>query len=152
MCNQSGISTLQFLATILTTGLAGFVGYISARRVSDLNTKNIECAKLRKSFARTLAKIYLTKKHGSTKDVPDLDRYFKKALINHAAAIEEFRPFVPKEERDKYQDAWEKYRYYVWDFGFNSNVLTEDIENPYATYGKLIHDILQFAEPKKVEV
>lgn len=134
------------IVSIFTTGLGGAIGYFSAARVSRLNAKSAACAKLRKSFAPTLAKIYLTRKHGSTKDVPDLDAFFKKKLLHHASAIEEFRPFVLKSETTAYQEAWEKYRYHVWDFGFDNNSITKDIENPYATYKNLIHEILKFAE------
>jgi hypothetical protein len=66
-------------------------------------------AKLRAAFAPALAIIYLARHHG-THDVPNVDAFVKKELLNHASAIEEFRPFVANGQSISYQEAWEDYR------------------------------------------
>ena len=109
---------------------------------------NKAVASFRSAFAPALAFIYLTKKHGSTHEVPDVDKFLKDALLQHAAALEVFRIFIPESKRTAYQEAWEKYRYEVWNYGFGANSLRQDIDDPYGIYENLIHDILQFAKEK----
>lgn len=114
-------------------------------RVTEFNKA---VASIRAAFAPSLAFIYLAKKHGSTHEVPDVDAFLKNALPELAAAIEIFRPFVPKSESTVYQEAWEKYRYEVWNYGFDATTFREDIDDPEKVFEDLIHNILQFAEPK----
>ena len=66
-------------------------------------------ASFRAAFAPTLSFLYITQEHG-THDKPDIDTHIKEALLSHGAAIEMFRPFVPKHYRREYQQAWENYR------------------------------------------
>ena len=74
---------------------SGAVGFLSARKISDRNARAIASTKLRVAFAPALAKIDQHKRHGSTHEQPDVTDFFKFAVLNHAAAIEEFRVFVP---------------------------------------------------------
>jgi hypothetical protein len=110
---------------------------------------NKAVASVRAAFAPSLAFIYLAKKHGSTHEVPDVDAFLKKSLPELAAAIEIFRPFIPKSGRTAYQQAWEKYRYEVWNYGFDATTFREDVDDPYKIFEDLIHNVLQYAEPEK---
>jgi len=89
--------------------LGGVVGFFSARNISDRNVYATACAKLHSAFAPALAIIYIARHHG-THDRPPVDATIKNFLLNHAAAVEEFRPFVSEHDRPAYQTAWEKYR------------------------------------------
>lgn len=114
-------------------------------RVTEFNKA---VASIRASFAPALAMIYLAKHHGSTHEVPNVDAFLKKALPELAAAIEIFRAFISKDERTAYQNAWEKFRYEVWNYGFDATTLREDNDDPYEVFESLINGILQFAEPE----
>lgn len=108
-------------------------------------------AKLRASFAPTLAMIYLARHHG-THDRPDDDAFIKNNLILHAAAVEEFAPFVPKGKRDEYQKAWEEYRQAarkdIYTRAADERIVKEE-ESRDVAYGEIIeksiHDILEYA-------
>lgn len=95
--------------TLAGVGLGGVVGFMSARRISDLKSKSDACAKFRAAFAPSLALIYIARHHGSH-NKPSVDSEIKKSLLIHGAAVEEFRPFVLRKMKDEYQSAWEKYR------------------------------------------
>lgn len=72
--------------------LGAGIGYISARSVGDRKAKSDAIAKFRAAFAPTLAKLRFT-----TKDnLADLRLFLKTEHLKHAAAIEEFRPFIRK--------------------------------------------------------
>ncbi len=77
--------------------------------LSDRNSKSAACAKLRAAFATALGMIYIARHHG-THDRPNVANYLRDNLLTVAAAIEEFRPFVPEGERTAFQEAWEEYR------------------------------------------
>jgi len=97
------------VVSLAGVAIGGLVGFLSAQRISDRNTRAIAYAKLRSAFAPTLAFIYLARHHG-THDKPSIDLHIKNALLNHGAAVEEFRPFVSINRYKTYQEAWEKYR------------------------------------------
>jgi len=111
-------------------------------------------AKFRSFFAPTLAMIYLARHHG-THDRPDDDKFIKDNLILHAAAVEEFRPFVPAGKRSEYQQAWEEYRQAAREDIYMraaAEWATAEKENREIAYGEIIeqriHNILEFAEIK----
>ena len=107
--------------------------------------KNV--ASFRAAFAPALSFIYLAKKHGSTHEVPDVDKFLKDSLLGQAAATEQFRPFVAETDRTAYQEAWEKYRYEVWNYGFDSSSLNPEVKE-HEVYEKMIHNIIRFSEIK----
>lgn len=156
MCNTEIVKLMQqFTMTCITTALGGLIGYCSAQRVSRLNALHTAENNLRAEFAPSLAVLYLAKNHSNypADTVPpfDVDSSLKEALLKQAAAIEVFRPHVPKSKRPEYQEAWEKYRYEVWNYGFASTEFRSDIDNPWKVFEDLIHNILQFSEQKKGE-
>ena len=108
--------------------------------------KNMAIADFRAHFATALAHLYLTKKHGSRHEKPEIDEILKGLIPNQSIAIEKFRPFVTPSSGTAYQEAWEKYRYEAWNYGFDANSLRQDISDPYMIYEKLIQNILQFAK------
>ena len=65
-------------------------------------------AKYRAAFAPALASVTIAAIKRTT-DVGEfsLSAYLKESFVHHAAAVEEFRPFVSKERRASYQRAWE---------------------------------------------
>lgn len=106
--------------TVLGALISALVAHRLALKLTDVQADNAlaldknrfereAVAKLRAAFAPALAIIYLARHHG-THDVPNVDAFVKKELLNHASAIEEFRPFVSLCKRAAYQEAWEEYR------------------------------------------
>lgn len=106
--------------TVLGALISALVAHRLALKLTDVQAANAlaldknrfereAVAKLRAAFAPALAIIYLARHHG-THDVPNVDAFVKKELLNHASAIEEFRPFVSLCQRTGYQAAWEEYR------------------------------------------
>jgi hypothetical protein len=99
-------------------------------------------ASFRAAFAPSLAFIYLAKNHGSTHEAPDVDGFLRNTLPELAAAVELFRPFVPKRNSTAYQEAWERYRYEVWNYGFDATTLRADVDNPWKVFEDLVNNIL----------
>jgi len=140
---------ITIVTTVITIIVGGLIGYFSARRISTLNTKQVACAELRKAFAPALAILYLRKMHRADLDRPDVDGFLFKSILDHAAAIEGFRIFVPEGKRTAYQEAWEAYRKIAGDKDhgvFVTKFITE--EDPYDFIAQKIHTILSFAKEK----
>lgn len=118
--------------------------------VIRIQESNKGAAEIRSAFAPALATLYLAKKHGNypADEVPpfNVDSFLKEALLGQAAAIEVFRPHVPEGKRGAYQKAWEKYRYEVWNYGFQAEEFRTDIDDPWKLFEDLIHGILRFAD------
>jgi hypothetical protein len=108
---------------------------------------NKAVASFRSAFAPALAILYLRKMHRANLDSPDVDGFLFKAILDHAAAIEEFRIFVPEGKRTAYQKAWEDYRKIAGDKDhgvFVTKFITK--VDPYDFIAQKIHDILIFAQ------
>lgn len=148
---------VEFITFFTGTSIGGVLGYLlktqidhrlaisriyETARVAEFNKA---AASFRAAFAPSLAFIYLAKKHGSTHEVPDVDAFLRKTLLELAAAIEVFRPFISNNRGVAYQEAWEKYRFEVWNYGFESTIFRSDVDDPWKVFEDLIHDILQFA-------
>ncbi|MFZ3138360.1 MAG: hypothetical protein WA126_13335 [Thermodesulfovibrionales bacterium] len=120
--------------------------------VLRITESNKAAADIRGAFAPTLAILYLAKKHrnysGDTVPPFDVDRSLKEALLTQASAIEIFRPHVSEDKRTAYQEAWEKYRYEVFNYGFDTTTFRTDVDDAWKVYEDHIHKILQFAEIK----
>ena len=136
--------------------LAGPVAYFFSKRLITQSHKNtIETisisefnkasSSIRAAFAPALSFIYLAKNHGSTHEVPDVDKFLKASLMDQATAIENFKHFVTEADRTEYQQTWEKYRYEVWNYDFDSNALNSEVDE-FKVYESMVHKILQFAK------
>lgn len=149
----------QILIGISGTVIGGILGYlirvfIEHRLAIDRIKENIKitefnkaAASIRAAFAPSLSILYLAKKHGSTHEAPNLDKHLKDAMLEQSSAIEIFRPYVEKHDRDSFQKAWEDYRYEVWNYGFDANAMNDEIDE-YEVYEKKIQTILKYAEIK----
>jgi hypothetical protein len=143
---------------VIGATIAGPVNYFFSKILIKQSSRNMlesvrliefnkSVAAFRAAFAPALSFIYLAKKHGSTHDAPDVDKFLKDYLLSQAAAIEQFRPFVAESDRTAYQEAWEKYRYEVWNYEFVSNALNPEVDE-FKVYEDMIHEILKFAKHK----
>jgi hypothetical protein len=132
--------------------LGAFISYRAGTNLMKQQEFNKAITSIHAAFAPALAVIYLSRKHNHIQiDIAppfDVDKFLKEALLGQASAIEVFRPHVPKSKRPEYQEAWEKYRYEVWDYGFLSTEFRSDVDDPGKIYEDLIHGVLQFAEMK----
>lgn len=105
MAVECGFNIGNVLVSLASVGFGGIVGFLSARHISTQNIRAAACAKLRAAFAPALANIYVARHQEGT-----VDKKIKDALLDHAAAVEEFRPFVRARDSTAYQKAWEQYR------------------------------------------
>ncbi|WP_181179551.1 hypothetical protein, partial [Methylibium rhizosphaerae] len=64
---------------------------------------------LRPLFSRRVRRTLTSIKRTNDVSEFNLSAYLKECFVQHAAAIEEFRPFVSKERIPSYQRAWEQY-------------------------------------------
>jgi hypothetical protein len=80
--------------------VAGFVGFLSARRISDLNARRQAGAALRAEFAKEIVSVRLALQGDRTIDV---EAVLKEAFPRHAAAIEEHRFFVKPRDQAAYE-------------------------------------------------
>lgn len=125
----------------------------NALEVIKITEHNKSVAAFRATFAHALAFLNLAEKHrGDTSDngisISEVDKFLRDSILNHASAIEQFRPFMPESDRTAYQKAWEDYRYEVCNYGFVNTAFRTDVDNPYERFKDFIHIILQFAKEK----
>ncbi len=100
---------------ILGTLLGVIIGYLLSARVAKLQWRRISGGKMRAAFAPEIAKYYLLMKKDN-RQVQGMINIFEKALPRHAAAIEEYRAFVPCKSQGAYQEAWENYHQNFLDY------------------------------------
>ncbi len=103
--------------SIGSTLLGTITGYFLSQRIaktqakyaetlSAVTAKRIAGAKLRAVFAPIISEFNRSAKKGAF----DLQTpFFKNALVDQGAAIEEYLWFVPSERQRAYQQAWEDY-------------------------------------------
>jgi hypothetical protein len=89
--------------------LGALFGYFLSLRAAKLQWRRVAGAKLRAAFAPEIAKYYLNMERGDKWHINMMNDMFKEALPQHAAAIEEYRPFVPRKSQEAYQQAWDNY-------------------------------------------
>jgi hypothetical protein len=80
-----------------------------AIHVAAHNAKLASAAKLRASFAFTLSRLGLDRLGKPFPGVPEIDSFLLESLPGHAAAVEEYRTFVPEGKMMDYQEAWKQY-------------------------------------------
>lgn len=137
------------LIGVIAALLGGWVGAaISRKSANDIIRKqefNKAASSIRAAFAPALSFIYLAKNHGSTHEAPDVDKFLRDNLMTQASVVEEFRYFVPNNNRITYQKAWEDYRHEVWNYGFDASSITPNID-AHNVYTEKINNILKYAE------
>jgi len=100
--------------------------------------------KFRAAFAPALALLGIARRHGSTHNAPDIDGILGASLLNHAAALEEFRVFATSSKRSGYQEAWENYCKTVKGGIFIADTIND--KDPWSVFEENIHALLSFAE------
>ncbi len=103
------------IIAISCTALGGCLGYfirlfienrLAVGRIKEnirITEFNKAASELRAAFAPAMVQFPLLS------DVNQIDTMLKAELIPQGIAIEKFRPFVPPEEQEAYQEAWEIY-------------------------------------------
>lgn len=139
-----GIAMIGGCFVIVGALIGAFSAYWLAIRLEQRKDRLVAISKFRSAFAAALAQLDLGRRHNSTHESPDIDAFLKKALLDHGAAIEEFRPFVKSCEKSGYQQAWSEY-YEVVKTGF---FIAESSNgtNPWSVFEEKIHDVLRFAK------
>ena len=129
----------------------GYVGYKSARRISDRNARASACAKFRSAIAPAIAYLEAEESY-STPDNnrPKAGKFLFENYFVHASAIEEFRPFVRAEDQPAYQKAWEEYKdLEPLGWGGDSPIFLAEQHNPERPHKYVVakfQRILQFSE------
>jgi hypothetical protein len=146
---------MSAIHSIITIISGGIVGYFSASHASSRMIRSVAAAKFRASFAPALARIRLesdVKREGTS----EIANFFRAAWIDHAAFIEEFRPFVS--EGTAYEKAWENYKSIISEksihdggSGWDTDLFIDENgkANPYrAEVRKMLEYIMEFADQK----
>lgn len=119
--------------------IGAFIGawgtYHFALSLTRDNIKVTASAKLHAAFAPEIAQMRLFA-NGQKIDVRQL---LPSAFPRHTTAIEEFGFYVPKEQKEEYYQAWQKYH----EVGFEAYYMGE---KPYELFFERVRAILQFTE------
>jgi len=94
--------------TMVGAVIGAIIAYWLTKKLEVFKEHRAACAKLRAAFAPALGQIYLAQSHADH-DRPSVEDFIRTSLLPHAAAIEEFRPFVTSRDHAGYQEAWENY-------------------------------------------
>jgi hypothetical protein len=133
--------------TILGALIGALVGYWLARLLANRYAIIAAKSKLRSAFSGAQAIITVARLHAEGDHRrPSVSDFVREAFVVHAAAIEEFRPFVCAKDREAYQKAWQEYcvlELPLWDGGI---FMAYDGENPEFVIENKINDILLFAK------
>ena len=126
----------------------GVVGYLSARRIATLTARRAACAKFIAAFSPAIGFLDKARRHDSDHDRPNASAFLRDAFVAHAAAIEDFRPFVRTKDLSAYQQAWETYCETAHAGTVEAEFMAEDIDHvdPRRALQDLIHSILRFAK------
>ncbi|MGA9110891.1 MAG: hypothetical protein WB290_11405 [Smithella sp.] len=120
------------LINLAGVALGGLIGFYSSNRTSNKVVRATACAKFRAAFAPAIARISIASESESV----EIRTFFKTEVMVHAAAIEEFRPFVCN--RDAYEKACNNYHGVINDFAYISSVNQADLE-PATWLIKIVH-------------
>jgi len=119
--------------------LGVFVGsyctYRFSLKAAETQARKIAGAKLWAAFAPEIAKYDLFRDSVmlTAGGMDNADKLFKDALPKHAAAIEEYRWFIPSKNQPDYQKAWEDYKNGVtsgdyWEGENRKNIFKQKVE------------------------
>lgn len=107
---------IQWALSLVNVCLGAAIGIVSAVAVADRNAKHAAGAKLRAAFAPELAlmrgapSVDVTPLKQVTADPQtDLSRVLEAAYPRHAAAVAEYRFYVPVQAQAGYDAAWRAY-------------------------------------------
>lgn len=144
-CAPNLFNALVSLCGVLAGGV---VGYFSARRISTLTARRAACAKFIAAFSPALGVLDKARRHGSDHDRPDASAFLRDAFVGHAAAIEDFRPFILTKDIPAYQQTWETYCETAHAGTVGAEFMAEaiDPDDPRKALQDLIHAILRFAK------
>ena len=149
----------EIQATIVGSIIAGiavigsvYIGYFLSRSVNRETIRIIELHKIasefRAAFAPAIAKFKIIS------DTNEINEMLREELIPQSIAIERFRPYVPIEKRDAYQDAWENYHLSHKREGVSSVYFLDyamgNEKERFKLFEKNIHMILQFSDNIKL--
>jgi hypothetical protein len=116
-----------------------------AEKLAAITARRVAGEKLRAAFTPEIAKYYLLFREGEFKRRGAIGDLLKDALPKHAAAIEEYRPFVPRESQRAYQEAWENYHTPSKNIEIDMAFLPYEDDPEF--FEENIEAILKFAEP-----
>lgn len=104
----------DFTCNAVSTLVGGVIGFFSANRVESLRARREAGNQLRAAFAWERAAIRMgVRDNGTTPNKDEVKDLLTSAFPKHAAAVEMFRHYVPKNRQDEYDEAWRLY----WDVG-----------------------------------
>ena len=126
------------------------MGGVFTLYVHRRNAKRIAATKLRAAFANALATIEVAARHDEMDpNRPKVSVVLRDAFVAHAAAVEEYRPFVSANSRRAYEQAWQQYRDLAYDREELGAVFLAGIANsdaPLTLIRSRIHVVLSFAD------
>ena len=130
--------------TIVGAFISVVVAYWLTVKLDGVREHRAACAKFRTDFSSALGQIYLARHHG-THDTPVVGDILRNTLPDHAAAVEQFRPFVS--DTGAFNKAWETYRKTVCQDNYAIDTAEwETSDPPWTDVEAKIHAILEFAK------
>ncbi len=134
------ITVIAALIGVIGTLLGVIIAYSLSLRTAKIQHRRIAGAKLRAAFAPIIAKYNVLMKK---REDFALSTMFEETFWEHAAAIEEYRCFIPRKSQKDYQEAWENY---YWNYGgiyFTDYVVGD---NRHEIFQQRINAIFKFTE------
>ncbi|OPY64932.1 MAG: hypothetical protein A4E62_02779 [Syntrophorhabdus sp. PtaU1.Bin002] len=146
MCSTA----VTVITTIATTIIGGMVGYFSARRISNLNTRQLAAAKFRAGIIYELTGFYPVDHYWEEKDFPRL--YQNMPRIKSMCA--EFRYFV--KSKDAFDTAVKNYDEYcrkttygeISAYSMYPTMRKDGEIDPREKFNNIVKHLLSFAERK----
>jgi hypothetical protein len=133
---------------ILSAVLLACFGAYLAYRNSRLSRRAAAADRFNAAFSPALAFLDKARRHGSYHDRPDASAFLREAFVSHAAAIEEFRPFVSLMRRKAYEKVWKEYCDIAHAGTVEAVFMAESIDpdDPWKALQDQIRAILNFAK------
>jgi hypothetical protein len=127
--------------TITGVLIGALITYKIAFSLAFINAKREASAKLRAAFAHEIASMRLA---GANQKTIEVEALLFEAFPRHAAAIEEYRPFVRVKDLAAYQQAWENYYCIGGSVRFFDYYMGDGC---YDLFQSRIDEILKFTKP-----
>jgi hypothetical protein len=138
MAANCSYSIVSAIVSLVSVALGGFVGFVSAILISTRNDRLRAASQLRAAFAPQMAELRLAGADG-----PMIEKLLGDAFMHHAAAIEEYRPYVKANARESYDEAWRNY----YEVGNSVRFHDYSVEGGRDIFYKRVGEILSYAKP-----
>ena len=145
-CELKGSMPTEIYAALLGAFVGVLFTYWFALLINKAQNRSIAAANFRAAFSYTISQMAIAQKDKNI----SIEALLVRTFPHLATAIETYRPFVPRKDRQAYQEAWQNYYqvgggirffcYYMHETGGNINA-------PYQLFKHRIDVIFNHAMP-----